>query len=78
MNYANVWHGDVAWCHKVTELKGGTTEEVFQEQCFLWERGASVGAELDLFSFKDFLFIQAQEPLKHWKKAEKQYNIQNC
>ena len=23
INYANVWHGDVVWCHKVTELKAG-------------------------------------------------------
>ena len=31
-------------------IKGGTTDEVFKEQCFLWERGASVGA--DFLSFK--------------------------
>ena len=24
-------------------FKGGTTDEAFQEQCFLWERAASVG-----------------------------------
>ena len=24
-------------------IKGGTTGEAFQEQCFLWERGAPVG-----------------------------------
>ena len=24
-------------------FKGGTTDEAFQQQCFLWERGASVG-----------------------------------
>ena len=23
-------------------IKGGTTDEAFQEQCFLWEKGASV------------------------------------
>ena len=22
-------------------IKGGTTDEAFKEQCFLWERGAS-------------------------------------
>ena len=70
MNYANVWHGDVVWCHKVTELKGENTDEAFQEQCFQWEQGASVGAEFDLFNFQDFLFLQAQEPLKHLKKRE--------
>ena len=30
-------------------IKGGTTDEVFQEQCFLWERGAPVGLDLGLF-----------------------------
>ena len=28
------------------EKRGGITGEVFQEQCFLWERGASVEADL--------------------------------
>ena len=36
------------WCHKVTELKGGTTDEAFKALCFLWETGASVGADFDL------------------------------
>ena len=34
-------------------IKGETTDEAFkvlQEQCFLWERGASVGADFDLFN----------------------------
>ena len=26
-------------------IKGGTTDEAFQEQCFLTERGASVGED---------------------------------
>ena len=29
--------------------KSGTADEAFQEQCFLRDRGASVGADLDLF-----------------------------
>ena len=36
VNYANMCHGDVVWCHKVTL----TTDDVLQ--CFLAERGASV------------------------------------
>ena len=28
-----------------------TTDEAFMEQCFLWERGASVGADLNLKTF---------------------------
>ena len=34
-------------------FKGETADEVFQVQCFWWERGASVGAEFDLFNFQD-------------------------
>lgn len=37
-----------SWCHEVTELKGGTTDEVFWEQCssvgkrsFCWYRHSS-------------------------------------
>ena len=33
--------------------KSGTTDEAFQEQCFPWERGASVGADFFL-TFKIF------------------------
>ena len=29
-------------------IKGGTTAEAFQEQCFQWERGASVDADFYL------------------------------
>ena len=36
-------------------IKGGTTDEVFQEQCFLWERGAPVSSDFDLFNFQDLL-----------------------
>ena len=42
-------------------IKGKTTDEAFQEQCFLWERGASVGAGFDLFNSEDLL--NAQEPM---------------
>ena len=41
-------------------IKGVITDEAFQEHCFLWERGASVDAEFDLFHFKD-LYVYAEE-----------------
>ena len=41
-------------------IKGGTTDETFQEQCFLWERGALVGVDFDLFNFEDLLHAQKQ------------------
>ena len=31
-------------------IKGGTNDEAFKEQCFQWERAASVGADFDLFT----------------------------
>ena len=48
-------------------IKGGTTDEAFEEQCFLWERGAAVGADFHLFNFQDIL--HAQEHFKHWRKG---------
>lgn len=36
-------------------IKGMTTDEAFQGQCFLWETGAS-----DLFYFRDLLHAQEQ------------------
>ena len=36
-------------------IKGKTTVETFQEQRFLWERGASVGVDYSLFHFQDLL-----------------------
>lgn len=30
-------------------IRGGATDEAFQEQRFLWERGASVGVEFHFF-----------------------------
>ena len=32
-------------------VEGGTTDEAFQEQRFLWERGAPVGADFELLNF---------------------------
>ena len=36
-------------------IKGRTSDEVFQEQCFLRERGASIGVHFDLFNGQDLL-----------------------
>ena len=33
-------------------IKSGTADDAFQEQCFLWEGGAPVGADFGLFSFQ--------------------------
>ena len=42
-------------------IKGGITDEAFEEQRFPWERRASVGVDFDLFNFQDLL--HAREPL---------------
>ena len=34
-------------------IKGEDGDDAFQEQCFLWERGASVGAGFGQFNLKD-------------------------
>ena len=39
-------------------IKGGTTDEVFKEPCFLWERAASGVWTLNFFTFQD-LFIES-------------------
>lgn len=35
--------------------KGGTIDEALKEQCFLWERGASVSVDFYIFQFEDLL-----------------------
>ena len=32
-------------------IKGGATDEAFEEQCFVWERGASAVAEFGLHNY---------------------------
>ena len=56
------------WCHKV-----GTADEAFKEQCFPWERGASVGADLTSFTFKVFYMrTNLYKTLKERNKIKKQ------
>ena len=49
----------VTWGHSAVSqryrIKGLTTDEVFQEQSFLWERGAFIGADLNLSDSQDNL-----------------------
>ena len=47
-------------------LKTLTNDEAFKEQCFLWERGTSVGE--DLFNFQDLL--RAQTFLPHMDRTQ--------
>ena len=46
------------------KIKGGATDEVFEEQCFLWESGASVN-----FFFSPFLTLQIFYIHKRTKKS---------
>ena len=50
---------------KYNRVQGETTDEAFQEQCFLWERGAYVGADFDLFMLQ---YSHTQEPKKKIEK----------
>ena len=62
-----------AWANTADNNKaaGRTTDEAFQEQRFLWERGACVGLDFVLFNFQDLL--QSQEPI--WNKKASQVLI---
>ena len=43
-------------CDMVTKCDVALTpHEAFQEQCFLWEKGASVGVDFDHFNSQDLL-----------------------
>lgn len=44
-------------------IKSETSDEAFEVQCFLQDRGASVGVDFHLFNFQDIL--HAQQYLKH-------------
>ena len=44
-------------------MKGGTADDVFKEQCFLWERGASV------FAFYKTL-KEMEKKKKTWKRIK--------
>ena len=55
------------------EIKGGASDEAFQEQCFLWESRASVGADFDIVHFQDLLHAQentVNNTLKEIKKRD--------
>ena len=49
-------------------IKGVTTDEAFQELCFLWERRASVGVDCNLFNSQDLL--HAQQPMWNTEGTE--------
>ena len=59
----------VTWCYSVMSqshrIEGGTTDEAFQEQCFLWEKGDSFVASqyiyLDIYFQKDLILNQLQQ-----------------
>lgn len=61
------------WCSLMSQshgIKGGTTNEAFQEQRFQWERGTSICANFAFFHFLDF-FTCMTTYIKHWRKGVK-------
>ena len=56
-------HGDIVWCHKVTELKVRLLTRRFRSGCFLWENGASV------LAFKIIYMRKNTEGKEHILKA---------
>ena len=70
------------WCCVMSQshrIKGGTTDETFQGQCCLWERRASVSADIEIFNFKMFYqdtnFYKTQKERKKWKGIIGLFNI---
>ena len=52
-------------------IKGGTTDDTFQELCVLWESGASVGVDIYLKTFKTIhMHKKLYNTLKGWKKKQ--------
>ena len=49
-------------------IKGGATDEAFQDQCSVWDRGASAGADFWLHNYQDIL--HEQEHLYHTERKE--------
>lgn len=52
-------------------IRGGATDETFQEQRFLRERGASVVAEFDFFNFQDLTHAQGKYKAQKERKRTK-------
>ena len=71
----------MTWCHSLMSpshsIKGGTTDEAFKKQCFLWERGVSVGPVFHLFKFLDLLHAQ-EHCIKYWRKGKIQKKHNAC
>ena len=51
-------------------IKGDTTDKVFQEQCFLWERGAAYGGDFqDLLPAREHTVILNSEGQEKKQKS---------
>ena len=50
-------------------ITGRTTDDAFQEQRFVWERGALIGEDYGLVNFQDIL--HSQHHLTHRRKVSK-------
>ena len=63
VNYANVWHADVVWCHRT---EGGTTDEAFRSSVFCGRRELLL--ILTFFNFQDLLHKNQFDTLKETRK----------
>lgn len=53
-------------------MKGATTDEAFQAQCFLWERGAFIGIGMGFGFFNLQTILHTQKPFRpHPRKGKK-------
>ena len=56
-------------------MKCQTTDEAFQEQYFLWEKGASLGADFELLNFQDLLHAQKVYKIPKERKMISKHNM---
>ena len=61
LTHANVWHGDVVWCHEVKELNVGLLMRRLRSSVFCGREKLLFGVDFRLFNLKDRL--HAQEPM---------------
>ena len=65
-NHANLWHGDVLWCHKVTELKVGLLMRRFRSSVFCGREELLLVGTL---TFQLSSFTCTRTCKTHWNKS---------
>ena len=68
---ATCWHSMMSLSHRI---KGRTTDEAFQVQCFLWERVAHVGADFALVLTSQIFYLHENQHNILTKREKMKHN----